>query len=222
MESPQVGVTVCLLLAPANSLQQPHTGLLLSCIILVCGRSNRIPWLPNSLFCGRCRQHNAALRRAVQDVLSSAQVAPVTTKLECAKLADGAAALVLVPAGSSARNNSRGRPPGPPALPCMHREVSPAHISKQVLCYPAHPSCCALRCAPFMQRLLCWEAVRARGPSARLRTCQRRASQQERQQQLPIGLLGCSQLTLITGACTTASPSASSGEAEERVAEVHK
>jgi hypothetical protein len=43
----------------------------------------------------------------LQEVLGSAPVAPVTTKLECAKLADGAAALVLVPA-AAARDNSRG------------------------------------------------------------------------------------------------------------------
>lgn len=45
----------------------------------------------------------------MQEVLSSAQVAPVTTKLECAKLADGAAALVLVPAAAvGSSGSSRG------------------------------------------------------------------------------------------------------------------
>lgn len=45
----------------------------------------------------------------LQEVLSSAQVAPVTTKLECAKLADGAAALVLVPAAAvDSSGSSRG------------------------------------------------------------------------------------------------------------------
>jgi hypothetical protein len=48
-----------------------------------------------------------ALLLWLQEVLASAPVAPVTTKLECAKLADGAAALVLVPA-DAARDNSRG------------------------------------------------------------------------------------------------------------------
>lgn len=38
----------------------------------------------------------------LQEVLASPSVAPVTTKLECAKLADGAAALVLVPADTAA------------------------------------------------------------------------------------------------------------------------
>jgi hypothetical protein len=45
-----------------------------------------------------------------QEVLASEAVAPVTTKLECAKLADGAACLLLVPAESQhTSNNSRGR-----------------------------------------------------------------------------------------------------------------
>lgn len=44
----------------------------------------------------------------LQEVLSAAPVAPVTTKLECAKLADGAAAVVLVPAGSEHDSSSRG------------------------------------------------------------------------------------------------------------------
>lgn len=43
----------------------------------------------------------------LQEVLSAAAVAPATTKLECAKLADGAAAVVIVPAGSQS-DSSRG------------------------------------------------------------------------------------------------------------------
>jgi hypothetical protein len=44
-----------------------------------------------------------------QEVLASEPVAPVTTKLECAKLADGAACLVLVPGESQhANSSSRG------------------------------------------------------------------------------------------------------------------
>eukprot|EP00879_Flechtneria_rotunda_P019422 GHRR01020400.1.p1 GENE.GHRR01020400.1~~GHRR01020400.1.p1 ORF type:complete len:370 (+),score=157.86 GHRR01020400.1:381-1490(+) len=61
-----------------------------------------------SLMTYQASHHPAALRRRprlLQEVLASARVAPVTTKLECAKLADGAAALVLVPAGAAADNH---------------------------------------------------------------------------------------------------------------------
>jgi hypothetical protein len=52
-----------------------------------------------------CLLHNIVL----QEVLASQPVAPVTTKLECAKLADGAACLLLVPGQAhQAAINSRG------------------------------------------------------------------------------------------------------------------
>eukprot|EP00878_Enallax_costatus_P005466 GHUV01005737.1.p1 GENE.GHUV01005737.1~~GHUV01005737.1.p1 ORF type:complete len:517 (+),score=149.24 GHUV01005737.1:195-1553(+) len=56
-----------------------------------------------SLMTYQASKYPAALHkrpRLLQEVLSAAPVAPVTTKLECAKLADGAAAVVVVPAGS--------------------------------------------------------------------------------------------------------------------------
>jgi hypothetical protein len=55
--------------------------------------------VPNGCCCRCCCN--------VQEVLASPQVAPVTTKLECAKLADGAAALLLVPA-AAAGSDHRG------------------------------------------------------------------------------------------------------------------
>lgn len=60
-----------------------------------------------------------------QEVLSSPAVAPVTTKLECAKLADGAAALLLVPA-SKATGNSRG---AVLVLPCRLTRRAPVSCS---------------------------------------------------------------------------------------------
>ncbi|KAF6264331.1 putative nonspecific lipid-transfer protein [Scenedesmus sp. NREL 46B-D3] len=56
-----------------------------------------------SLMTYQASRHPAAVHRRprlLQEVLASEPVAPMTTKLECAKLADGAACLVLVPGDS--------------------------------------------------------------------------------------------------------------------------
>jgi hypothetical protein len=64
-----------------------------------------------AVFAGKTKSCRVAVC-SPQEVLASAPVAPVTTKLECAKLADGAAALVLVPATAAAGSqHSRGEGP---------------------------------------------------------------------------------------------------------------
>eukprot|EP00775_Hariotina_reticulata_P012329 gene12329-12464_t len=64
-----------------------------------------------SLMTYQASHHPAALHRRprlLQEVLTSAAVAPVTTKLECAKLANGAAALLVMSASAEAAATSAG------------------------------------------------------------------------------------------------------------------